>query len=58
MGSPPMVMLPAVMASSPASIISSVDLPQPEGPRMDTNSPSAMSTETPATASIGPAGEA
>jgi hypothetical protein len=57
-GSPRTAMRPAVIGSSPASIMSSVDLPQPDGPRMETNSPSAMSSDTPATASTGPAGEA
>ena len=58
MAVPPTVMVPAVSGSSPASIISRVDLPQPDGPRMETNSPSATSKLTPATASTGPAGEA
>ena len=34
--------LAAVMVSSPAIMRSSVDLPQPDGPRMTMNSPSAM----------------
>src|SRR6202007_2593870 len=34
---------PEVMCSRPASMRSSVDLPQPEGPTSTTNSPSAMS---------------
>jgi hypothetical protein len=33
---------PPVWTSSPASIRSSVDLPQPLGPTMQTNSPGAM----------------
>ena len=37
---------PAVIASSPASILSSVDLPQPEGPTKTTNSPSATARST------------
>src|SRR4051812_29870521 len=34
---------PPLIGSSPASMRSSVDLPQPEGPTSTTNSPSAMS---------------
>ena len=44
---PSMAMLPPLMSSSPASIRSSVDLPQPEGPTSTMNSPSAMSSEIP-----------
>ena len=40
-------MVPAVMSSSPASMRSSVDLPQPEGPTSTMNSPSEMSSEMP-----------
>src|ERR1019366_9145298 len=43
----PMRISPLVIASSPATMRSSVDLPQPEGPTMTTNSPSAMSADTP-----------
>src|SRR5512143_827113 len=39
--------VPAVISSRPASIRSSVDLPQPDGPTSTTNSPSAMSNEMP-----------
>ena len=39
---PPIAISPAVIASSPATMRSSVDLPQPEGPTMTTNSPSAI----------------
>jgi hypothetical protein len=39
-----MAISPPVIVSSPAIMRSSVDLPQPEGPTMTTNSPSAMST--------------
>ncbi|OAX55347.1 hypothetical protein A5N15_10455 [Rothia kristinae] len=39
----PMWMLPSVTSSSPASIRSTVDLPQPEGPTSTRNSPSRMS---------------
>ena len=51
---PPMAMVPAVIASRPATMRSSVDLPQPEGPTMTTNSPSAMSIETPWMTCVGP----
>src|SRR3954469_23724496 len=51
---PPMAISPDVMFSSPASMRSSVDLPQPEGPTSTTNSPSAISTLTPCSTSTGP----
>src|SRR6185437_15568003 len=51
---PPIEMSPRVMFSSPAIIRSKVDLPQPEGPTRITNSPSAMSTETPCSTSVVP----
>src|SRR5438128_8724397 len=38
---------PSLICSSPASMRSSVDLPQPEGPTRTQNSPSAISTSTP-----------
>jgi hypothetical protein len=38
---------PSVIVSSPAIMRSSVDLPQPEGPTMTMNSPSAMVASTP-----------
>ena len=44
---PPISMVPEVIASRPATMRSSVDLPQPEGPTITTNSPSATSIETP-----------
>ena len=44
---PPMLMVPSVISSSPATMRSSVDLPQPEGPTMTTNSPSFTSALTP-----------
>ena len=43
----PISISPAVIASSPATMRSSVDLPQPEGPRITMNSPSAISIDTP-----------
>ena len=44
---PPIAISPSVMVSSPAIMRSSVDLPQPEGPTITMNSPSAMATSTP-----------
>src|SRR5512137_2597426 len=43
----PIEISPELMRSSPATIRSSVDLPQPEGPTMTTNSPSSTSMVTP-----------
>jgi hypothetical protein len=43
----PMAIVPPEMVSSPATILSSVDLPQPDGPTSTTNCPSAISTLTP-----------
>ena len=43
----PIAISPDVIASSPATIRSSVDLPQPDGPTMTMNSPSATSVVTP-----------
>ena len=40
---PSMAMVPAVISSRPASMRSSVDLPQPDGPTSTMNSPSLMS---------------
>src|SRR5450432_548371 len=40
-------MVPALISSSPASMRSSVDLPQPEGPTSTMNSPSLMSKPMP-----------
>ena len=40
-------MVPAVISSSPASMRSSVDLPQPDGPTSTMNSPSLMSKPMP-----------
>ena len=36
----PKTISPELICSNPASIRSDVDLPQPEGPRRETNSPS------------------
>src|SRR5215475_8803167 len=43
----PIEIVPEVMFSSPASILSKVDLPQPEGPTSTTNSPSSIGIVTP-----------
>src|SRR5690348_17615465 len=43
----PIEMVPEVMFSSPASMRSNVDLPQPEGPTNTTNAPSSIGTVTP-----------
>jgi hypothetical protein len=42
-----MAISPPLISSSPATMRSSVDLPQPDGPTMTTNSPSAISAFTP-----------
>ena len=44
---PPMEISPPLISSRPATMRSSVDLPQPEGPTITTNSPWAMSALTP-----------
>ena len=51
---PSIEMAPAVIASSPAIILSKVDLPQPEGPTSTQSLPSGMAIETPFTASTLP----
>src|ERR1700709_1714474 len=43
----PMEIVPEVMFSSPASIRSKVDLPQPEGPTRTTKAPSSIGIDTP-----------
>ena len=43
---PPISMVPSFCGSRPAMARSSVVLPQPEGPRKQTSSPLAMSSET------------
>jgi len=50
----PIAISPAVIVSSPATIRSSVDLPQPEGPTITMNSPSATFVSTPWITSSGP----
>ena len=44
---PAMAISPSVISSSPATMRSSVLLPQPDGPTMTMNSPSAISAFTP-----------
>ncbi len=44
---PPIAISPEVIVSSPAIMRSSVDLPQPEGPTITMNSPSAILAVTP-----------
>ncbi len=46
--------VPPVIGSSPAIILSSVDLPQPDGPTNTTNSPGSISRSTPCTTSRSP----
>src|SRR5215470_2944669 len=50
----PIATWPPVMRSSPAIMRSRVDLPQPEGPTMTMNSPSAISASTPWITSVVP----
>ena len=52
---PPIDTSPSEIASRPATMRSSVDLPQPDGPTSTMNSPSAMSIETELTAFTPPA---
>ncbi len=47
---------PSLIEVSPATIDSTVDLPQPECPRIETNSPSSMRRSKPRTITCGPAG--
>jgi hypothetical protein len=46
----PILMVPSVMSSSPATILRAVVLPQPEGPTKTMKSPSATSKERSLTA--------
>ena len=48
----PIRMLPAVISSSPATIRSSVVLPQPDGPTSTIRAPSGISRSTARTASV------
>src|ERR1700722_9647506 len=45
---------PALGCNSPETILSKVDLPQPDGPTMVTMEPSGTSSDTPRTASTAP----
>ena len=45
---------PASGRSNPASMRRVVVLPQPEGPRIEKNSPGATSNDTPSTATVSP----
>src|SRR3989440_1457314 len=51
---PSMLIAPPVTSSSPASIRSRVDFPQPEGPTSTRNSPLSISRETSSTATTSP----
>jgi hypothetical protein len=51
---PAIVTVPDVGDSSPAMIMASVDLPQPEGPTMETNSPLPTVNDTPSSADTTP----
>ena len=51
--SPAIVIVPSSATSRPAMRLSSVDLPQPDGPMTATNSPAAMSRSTPRRARTG-----
>src|ERR1700744_6428432 len=50
----PIEIVPEVMFSSPASMRSRVDLPQPDGPTSTTNSPSSIGIDTPCSTSKPP----
>jgi hypothetical protein len=52
---PSMATVPCVIVSSPATILSSVDLPQPDGPTSTQSAPSEMAIDTPFTAATLPA---
>ena len=45
--SPSIATSPALISSSPATMRSNVDLPQPDGPTKTTNSPSSIARSTP-----------
>ena len=50
----PIAISPPVISSSPATIRKSVDLPQPDGPTITMNSPSATSTSIPWITALAP----
>src|SRR5690606_34654538 len=52
MGLPSTSTRPAEAGVKPAITLSTVDLPQPEGPMMETNSPGSTSIDTPSTATV------
>src|SRR4030095_15166082 len=54
MSSPASTICPASGSTSPATMRSTVLLPQPDGPRRDRNSPGTASSETSATATTAP----
>ena len=51
---PSIKIVPEVVSSSPAISLSSVDLPQPDGPTKTTNSPSAISRSMPGMMTVAP----
>ncbi len=53
-GSPSTVTVAAVGLRKPATALSSVDLPQPDGPMIETNSPGLTWIDTSVTASTAP----
>ena len=53
-GSPSTVTLPAVGFRKPATALSKVDLPQPDGPMMETNSPGRTTRSVSSTAGMAP----
>src|SRR5690348_1451963 len=57
-GAPSTVTVPASGVSKPATMFNSVDLPQPDGPTMATNSPSATSRPTPSITGSTPVADA
>ena len=56
MVSPATLTTPAWLLSSPPMTLNRVDLPQPEGPMTERNSPGLTLKETLSTAAIGPSG--
>src|SRR5690349_5055338 len=50
----PILIVPEVTSSRPAIMRSNVDLPQPDGPTRTRNSPLAISSDTPSTATTPP----
>src|SRR5690348_1395933 len=52
--SPPTRTVPSCCASRPPMTLNTVDLPQPDGPMIDRNSPGRTENDTPSTATTGP----